>query len=78
MSYYLIYSALEKYDEAVENLNKSLSGESDSERLAYSLRLALDKFVREKGRKPGEIKEVVRKEMEKYKGGEPEGESGIT
>lgn len=61
MSYYLIYSALEKYDEAVENLNKSLSQESDPERLAYSLKLALAKFIREKGRKPGEVKEVVPK-----------------
>jgi len=35
---------LEKYDEVVENLNKNVPLESDSERVAYSVRLALDRL----------------------------------
>ncbi|MFQ5868103.1 MAG: cold-shock protein [bacterium] len=60
MSYYLIYSTFVKYDEAVESLNPAISLESDPERLAYSVRLALDKFIRGKGKKPEHVKRVIR------------------
>jgi hypothetical protein len=59
MSWYWIYSALEKYDEATQNLNEVTSRETDPERLSFSISLVLQKFVREKGRKPGKVKEVI-------------------